>query len=437
MQLKGIDISTWQGGNVDFNKLKKDGVEFVIIRAGFGREISQKDNQFENNYKKAKAAGMPVGAYWYSYANSANDAITEAKTCLEVLKGKQFEYPIYFDIEDASMTGLGKNVLTQIVLNFCDTVEKAGYFVGVYSNPNWLKNYLNKSKLDKYTLWLAHWGVNEPGYACDLWQYSSNGSVSGISGRVDMNWGYRDFPTEIKKAGLNGFSVTEDTKPEEKPSEPAKDQSNGLKVGDKVKVNKGAKSYDGQSIASFVYDNTYTIDELVGDRAVLDLKGLCTAFKTTDLTKAGSTSSSGTSKPSTPSTSSGFKKGDKVKVKNPVVYGTNNKFTLYYDTYDVIEVSGDRVVIGIGSTVTSAIAASNLTKVSGSTSSSSTTLKEGDRVKLKSGAKWYDGTGIPSWVFNEKLYVRSGIYNDNTVLVSTLASGAITGRAKVSDLNKV
>lgn len=98
MELKGIDISTWQGPNLDFKKLKKSGVNFAIIRAGFG--TGNKDNQFENNYSKAKKAGMPVGAYWYSYALSAEGARAEAQSCISMLKGKQFEYPIYFDLED-------------------------------------------------------------------------------------------------------------------------------------------------------------------------------------------------------------------------------------------------------------------------------------------------------------------------------------------------
>ena len=197
MATKIIDVSTWQG-NIDWSKVKADGVQGAIIRAGFGNVASQKDNKFERNYTNAKAVGMPIGAYWYSYATSVADAKKEAEVCLSILKGKQFEYPIYYDLEDPSMTGCGKSVLTQIATTFCETLESAGYYVGIYSNPNWLKNYLDYNTVKKYTLWLAHWGVSEPAYKCALWQYSSSGSVSGISGRVDMNWGYQDFPTEIK-----------------------------------------------------------------------------------------------------------------------------------------------------------------------------------------------------------------------------------------------
>lgn len=97
--VKGIDVSTFQG-NIDFKKVKASGIDFVILRAGYGRETSQKDAKFEQNYKNAKAAGLKVGAYWYSYADSVEDAKKEAEACISVIKGKQFEYPIYFDLEE-------------------------------------------------------------------------------------------------------------------------------------------------------------------------------------------------------------------------------------------------------------------------------------------------------------------------------------------------
>ena len=102
--MTGIDVSKHQGV-IDWSKVKTD---FAILRAGFGRYASQKDPQFERNYAGAKAAGIPVGAYWYSYARSAEEAREEAKACLQVLQGKQFEFPIYFDIEDCSQSYLAK-----------------------------------------------------------------------------------------------------------------------------------------------------------------------------------------------------------------------------------------------------------------------------------------------------------------------------------------
>lgn len=204
--MKGIDVSKHQGV-IDWGKVKTD---FAIIRAGYGKAISQKDPKFEANYKGAKAAGIPVGAYWYSYAKSMAEARQEAAVCIEAIKGKQFEFPIYFDIEDKSQTGLGKTILTAMCEAFCEELEKAGYFAGVYANTSWFLNNLDHAKLAaKYTIWLADYRVNyNRSLQRDMHQYSSNGSIPGISGRVDMNTCTKDFPAIIRGAGLNGYNKT-------------------------------------------------------------------------------------------------------------------------------------------------------------------------------------------------------------------------------------
>ena len=208
MKLRGgIDVSKHQG-MIDWQTVKETGlVKFVIIRAGFGRYASQKDPQFERNYAGAKAAGIPVGAYWYSYAKSAEEAHEEAKACLQVLRGKQFEFPIYFDIEDSTQGSLGKAALTEICEAFCDTLEKAGYYVGVYANTYWFTHKLNHARLaSSYTIWLADYRKD---YDKDLkrgiHQFTSGGHVPGIRGSVDLNICTVDFPAIIKKAGLNGY----------------------------------------------------------------------------------------------------------------------------------------------------------------------------------------------------------------------------------------
>ena len=139
---QGIDVSQWQG-NIDFSKVKAAGIKFVIIRAGYGKYISQKDPYFEQNYKRAKAAGLNVGVYWYSYANTAADARAEADVCLQVIKGKQFEYPIYFDLEERSQFNKGAAFCSSLVTAFCDTIEKAGYFAGLYISRSPLTQYIS------------------------------------------------------------------------------------------------------------------------------------------------------------------------------------------------------------------------------------------------------------------------------------------------------
>ena len=181
-----IDVSCWQT-NVDYAKVKKAGIKAVIIRAGYGREVSQKDSQFETHYKNAKANGLKVGAYWYSYADSVADAKKEAKACLACIKGKSFDMPIYFDMEESSQTKLGKTTLTAMTKAFCEAIKAGGYRAGVYSNLNWFRNYLDYNALKKlYSIWFAQYHtVNE--LSCDIWQNSSTGKISGVNGNCDTN----------------------------------------------------------------------------------------------------------------------------------------------------------------------------------------------------------------------------------------------------------
>ena len=181
-----VDISEFQQG-INFNKMKNDGIKAVIIRAGYGRESSQKDCMFESHYRNAKAAGLKIGVYWYSYADSAGDAEKEAKACLECINNKSLDMPIYYDLEDNSQTKLGKAKLTEIAERFCETIKKSNYRAGVYANLNWFNNYLDYDKLkSKYSIWLAQYNsVNE--LNCDIWQNSSTGRVSGYGKNIDTN----------------------------------------------------------------------------------------------------------------------------------------------------------------------------------------------------------------------------------------------------------
>lgn len=214
MATKVIDVSRWNG-TIDFAKVKASGITGVIIKAGvtgYGASHSlNKDANFETNYKKAKAAGLNVGAYYYSGAMSEDFAVKEANYFLSLLEGKQFDLPVYMDVEEThsptNMPSLGKTKLTNIVYKWCETVEKAGYFTGFYTATSWANSYLDMNKLSRFTFWLAHWAAKtDYSGAYAMWQYSDAGSVAGISGRVDMNLCYQDFPAQIKAAGLNGYT---------------------------------------------------------------------------------------------------------------------------------------------------------------------------------------------------------------------------------------
>ena len=203
--MKGIDVSV-HNGNIDWSKVKADGIEFAILRAGFGRLEKQKDEKFEQNYAGAKAAGIPIGAYWYSYAMTPEEAKLEADVFLKVIKGKQFEFPVYFDLEEEKQFDLGKEKVSAIMRAFLEKVEKAGCFVGLYGSASSLTTHTADDIKSHYTIWLAHW-VDKTNYsgAYGIWQYSEKGKVDGISGNVDLDICYKDFPAIIKGKGLNGW----------------------------------------------------------------------------------------------------------------------------------------------------------------------------------------------------------------------------------------
>lgn len=203
MSKRGIDVSVWQD-NINFNQVKASGIEFVIIRAGYG--TGHKDKWFEENYRKAKAAGLGVGAYWYSYAGSIADAVAEARSCKRVLSGKQFDYPIYFDLEEKSQLNRGMNFCSSLISSFCDEMERDHYYAGFYTSISYALNCVSPEVRNRYAFWVAQW-ANSCTYhgSYGLWQYSSSGSVSGINGRVDMDYAIVDYPSIIKNGGFNGY----------------------------------------------------------------------------------------------------------------------------------------------------------------------------------------------------------------------------------------
>ncbi len=210
MNLKGIDVSH-HNGTIDWGKVKAAGVQFALLRASWGIESKKQiDSQFERNYAECKRVGIPVGAYHFSYAKSPAEAKKELEFFLKNLKGKQFEYPVMFDLEDETLENLPKSVLTDNVIAFCDGLEKAGYYAALYSNPDWLTQRLDLEKIKRFDLWFADWRKNpSKTFPHGIWQYTDKGAVNGIVGNVDLDIAYKDYPTIIKKAGLNGFGKTE------------------------------------------------------------------------------------------------------------------------------------------------------------------------------------------------------------------------------------
>ncbi len=209
--LKGIDISYWQG-NINWDKVKtvvdNGGLDFVIIRCGWGVDSTNKDDsKFARNVSACEARNIPYGVYLYSYAKSQSEALSEANHTLRLLKNHYPNYPVYYDLEDKSIlnaTGKSKSKITGFARTYCSTLANNGYKAGVYANLNWFKSYIDESALknEGYDLWLAQWMISKGehkysglghGSKYTIWQCCSYGTISGISGRVDLNLLVRPF----------------------------------------------------------------------------------------------------------------------------------------------------------------------------------------------------------------------------------------------------
>ena len=211
MQKFGIDISVWQKG-FNFDKAKEEGVEFVILRGAYS---TSEDKCFDGFYKQCKKKGLPVGAYHYSMAKTVKEAENEAKLMISILKGKQLEYPIYLDVEDKTQAKLGKDLLTSIIKTYCDELEKAGYYVGIYSTYSYLNSYTHINELSKYDKWIAQWSKK---CTCKIdygmWQFGGetnmlrSNKIAGVT--CDQDYCCKDYPSIIKSSGLNGFKRPQD-----------------------------------------------------------------------------------------------------------------------------------------------------------------------------------------------------------------------------------
>lgn len=358
---RGIDVSS-HNGQVDWEKAKAAGLDFAILRCGWGVDRdTQDDSTFARNVSECDRLGIPWGAYLYSYAMSVDEAKSEAEHIKRLLKGKKPLYPVLIDMEDtdgykAQRGGNTRQMNTDIIKTVCQALEGAGYCAGWYANRDWCLNYLYPEQLEDWLFWYARPGVQEPDRTCHIWQdgIGSTGSTwpgaNNSAGYCDTNVSYLDYAAIVKEQGLNGWGKAEEPA---KPAEPAK--------------------------------------------------------------------------PSQPTAK--FKVGDKVKVLKAVQYD-GGTFGVYYDSYDVLEVSGNRVVIGIGSTVTAAVHADNLAKAGASVPAAA--IKVGDKVRVKQGAKDYTGNSLASFVY-QTVYTVQEVSGKRAVIG---LNGAVTAAISTDDLYK-
>ena len=219
---RGIDVSRWNhevnaDGSfkpLDFEAIKAAGFEFVIIKLGSTR--TGIEPTFLMDYEGAKAAGLDVGAYFYTYSTTVDGALEDARATLEIIKGKSFEYPIYFDMEEESAMTLGKNLLTDMCFAYIETLQENGYYAALYTNNEWMNLVLDMPRIvSVLDIWYARypktsddevsWDEDKYGRQLGMWQYTDRGEIEGFDTVFDFNYVYKDYPTLMKTWGLNGF----------------------------------------------------------------------------------------------------------------------------------------------------------------------------------------------------------------------------------------
>ena len=351
LRIKGIDISRAQE-QFDFDAALKAGVKFVIIRAGIRTD---EDTYFRRNLSECQKRNIPYGLYWYFEATSDDAFKAELTACKKAVKGLKPAYPIFFDAEEqAQIDKLTTAQRTDMALKFCTEMTAIGLPSGVYTNPSWMENYYDKSRLADVDIWLAHW-TESPDYASrydygqKMWQWG----IDSIGGNdVDGDICFVDYPAITAK----WYRENGDYKPE-KPEKPV----NVFKKGDSVRVKRGARFTNGVEPYSYVYDTIYTVQQVSasGKETLIGIGSVPTGWLYTEnLYKAESDE-----------IAQKFAVGDKVKVNYgaKTYNGGSLALFVYTNVYEVMQAgSGDRedyIVIGQGGQVTAAVKAKDLKKV--------------------------------------------------------------------------
>lgn len=227
---KGIDVSKWnhevlEDGSyapLDFSKVKKAGFDFVILKIGSTPRVSATTGEalggieptFKADYTAAKAAGLDVGVYFYTYSSTVADAKADAELVLGWLGDRKLEYPVYFDLEDSSLMSLSRDELTDLCISFISEIQNAKYYGALYTNNNWLVSYLQSDKVTfLFDIWYARyagteeWDTEKYGEHMCMWQYTQTGIIPEISDmtKFDFNFAYKDYPSLMKKIGYNGY----------------------------------------------------------------------------------------------------------------------------------------------------------------------------------------------------------------------------------------
>lgn len=349
VRTKGIDISRAQE-QFDFTAAVSAGVKFVIIRAGIGRD---EDTYFRRNIEQCRKLGIDFGCYWYVTATDSEELDRQINACVKAIGDEKPSYPVFCDMEEQrQIDNLTSKERTDMALEFCDRLNKAGLPSGVYANPAWLESYYQKERIvGKRDIWLAHW-TESPDYASrydygqKIWQWG----IDSIAGKdVDGDICFVNYPAITAKWYRENCG--------DKPDKPV----NLFKKGDSVRVKRGARFTNGVEPYSYVYDIIYTVQQVSasGKETLIGIGSVPTGWLYTEnLYKAESDK-----------ITRKFAVGDKVKVNYgaKTYNGGSLALFVYTNVYEVMQAgSGDRedyIVIGQGGQVTAAVRAEDLTKI--------------------------------------------------------------------------
>lgn len=277
---KGVDVSH-HNGIIDWRKVKQSGIDFAIIRAGYGWAEKQVDRQWVRNITEANRAGIDCGAYWFSYATNVDEARKEAKLFLKTIAPYKLTYPIAYDYEYDSVEYAEKRGIDITPRLACDMADafmgecaKAKYYIVNYTNNDYLQRYFTDAKLKQYEVWLAKWTQYKPINVTGLWQNAvmPAGTVPGIKTEIDMDISYKDYPAIIRNAGLNRLTTVAEILQAETPVKP---DTPPFKSGDIVKV-KQPIIY-GTSKRFLMFFREYEVISCKADRVVIGRGGRITA----------------------------------------------------------------------------------------------------------------------------------------------------------------
>lgn len=399
LEIKGVDISYCQSG-LNYEKLKADGIKFAIIRASVTGTESHKqfvDELLNRHVNGCIDQGIDYGLYHYSCAVSAEEAKKEAQFVVDQIKKYPLPtYPVFFDAEDAQIADLGKEKATDIALAFIDEVERLGYPSGIYANPSWIEDFLEKDRiLGHKDLWLAHWVSKPRQYGQKLWQ---SGLRYSAGMKIDADVCYVDYPAEtaawykahgiavpesvpkksmdeiineiwdglwgsgqqryddLTAAGYDYYAIQDEINRRQK-AEAVKSDAK-IKVGSAVMVKQGAKTYNGGYLAPFVCNRPHVVSEIFGDRAVICYDNIVVAaVNVDDLTLASAESS--TSTPTAPN----IKVGSTVTLRRGSKTFDGGKLAAFvYDRPHIVsELVGERAVITFDGKVVAAVNVNDLT----------------------------------------------------------------------------